>query len=418
LSGYFQHTFRLSNNKDEYKEYGNAKINYSPELVSTHELWIQPDGLLFEVGIKKLNPQTFQHKNGYIVISLVKENKGFDLLSSIFYLLSRYEEYLPHEKDLYGRYAHENSLAYKYGFLQLPLINLWLEDFRKSLCLQNSQLQLEKIPFTFIPTYDIDIAWSFKNKGVFRNIGGIAKSIVKREFASVQERLKVLAGKRDDPFDVYDWLNDLHKKHRLSPLYFFHVGRKHNKYDKNISINNFHFKQLIKKTSSHNKTGLHPSWKSSDDPYLLDLEKSTLEDITGKEISASRQHYIKLELPKTYRALIHAGISEDYTMGYGSINGFRASVAAPFFWYDLRAEETTGLKIYPFCFMDANSFFEQKNTPAEGLEEIVELHNLVKSTGGTFISIWHNNFLGSHKLYKGWKEVYLQFIEQPSKNVL
>ena len=57
----------------------------------------------------------------------------FDIFSAVFYLLSRYEEYLPHKKDMYGRYAHENSLAFKEGFLNLPLINIWLEDFKNVL---------------------------------------------------------------------------------------------------------------------------------------------------------------------------------------------------------------------------------------------------------------------------------------------
>ena len=34
---------------------------------------------------------------------------------------------------MYGRYAHENSLAYKEGFLNQPLINNWLQLFKKKL---------------------------------------------------------------------------------------------------------------------------------------------------------------------------------------------------------------------------------------------------------------------------------------------
>ena len=71
----------------------------------------------------------------------------------------------------------------------------------------------------------------------------------------------------------------------------------------------------------------------------------------------SRQHFIRFTLPDTYRQLINAGIKEEFSMGYGSVNGFRASVALPFYWFDLEKNEATSLLVYLFCFMDANSFF-------------------------------------------------------------
>jgi hypothetical protein len=103
-------------------------------------------------------------------------------------------------------------------------------------------------------------------------------------------------------------------------------------------------------------------------------------------------------------------------MGYGSINGFRASVASPFYWYDLEKEEITQLLVYPFCFMDANSFFEQKLTPAQALEEIKSYYKSIKNINGTMITIWHNPFLGTDDLFTGWREVYKEFVEKTIGN--
>jgi hypothetical protein len=99
-------------------------------------------------------------------------------------------------------------------------------------------------------------------------------------------------------------------------------------------------------------------------------------------------------------------------MGYGSINGFRASVASPFYWYDLEKEEATGLLLYPFCYMEANSFFEQKYSPTKALEEMRHYHGIIKSVDGLFISIWHNSFLGTEKLFAGWRDSYSAFIKE------
>jgi hypothetical protein len=98
-------------------------------------------------------------------------------------------------------------------------------------------------------------------------------------------------------------------------------------------------------------------------------------------------------------------------MGYGSINGFRASIASSFYWYDLEREERTSLLIHPFCFMDANSFFEQKYSPQQALEELMQYYNTIKNVDGTMITIWHNNILGSMPEFNGWKEVYEAFIQ-------
>jgi hypothetical protein len=97
-------------------------------------------------------------------------------------------------------------------------------------------------------------------------------------------------------------------------------------------------------------------------------------------------------------------------MGYGSINGFRASVSTPYYWYDLKNEERTQLLLHPFCFMDANSFYEQKFSPEAAFNEMRHYYNAVKAINGTMITIWHNNFLGTAEEFAGWKQVYEKFV--------
>jgi hypothetical protein len=62
--------------------------------------------------------------------------------------------------------------------------------------------------------------------------------------------------------------------------------------------------------------------------------------------------------------------------------------------------------------MDANSFFEQKHTPQQALEEMLHYFSIIKSVNGTMITIWHNTFLGTHKRFAGWREVYEEFIRE------
>jgi hypothetical protein len=410
-----QDRIEVTTDINNFKKFVGAKINYSSNAVDNNEFRINPVPLLFETGIKLQSIDCFE-TGGIKAFYKTAGDFTFDIFAASFYLLSRYEEYLPHPKDMYGRYAHENSIAFKNNFLHLPLINIWQENFKKELHLKFPGLQFVKNEFQFIPTYDIDIAWSYSNKGFFRNAGGFLKNLANAQWGKLAERINVLSGKQKDPFDSYDWMDALHEKYNLKPYYFFPVAEKKSKYDKNISPYNFEYRNLIQQCSRKYKIGIHPSWQSGDDNTLTGTEKKLSGKITGETIENSRQHFIRFTLPETYRLLIRYEIKNEFSMGYGSVNGFRASVASPFYWYDLEKEEATDLLVHPFCFMDANSFFEQKLTPKQALIEIKDYYNSVKSVNGTMITVWHNPFLGTDDLFAGWREVYEEFVREAMDN--
>jgi hypothetical protein len=198
----------------------------------------------------------------------------------------------------------------------------------------------------------------------------------------------------------------------LKPYYFFLLAEKRKGYDKNLSPYTNAMQQLIKQHNTKYDTSIHPSWQSGDDVNILRKEISLLENITGKPVTKSRQHYIRMTLPETYRLLIDNGIQEDYSMGYGSINGFRASVASSFYWYDLEKEQQTSLLIRPFCFMEANSYFEQHYTAEQAAKELQQYHDIVKSVEGELITIFHNHFVTEQKEWLPWRNMYAEFLKR------
>jgi hypothetical protein len=306
---------------------------------------------------------------------------------------------------MYCRYAHENSLAHKENFLNIPLINIWISNFGIQLKSRFSTLNFQSSTFNYIPTYDIDIAWSYKEKGVLRNIGGFLKR------PSI-DKLNVLFFKSDDPFDSYDLLDELHAQHHLKPLYFFLVAKENGIYDKNILPDNEAMQLLIKSHVEKYDIGIHPSWNSNDSIEILKQEKKILKNISSKEIKSSRQHYIKFNLPEGYNRLVEAGVKDGYSMGYVTINGFRASVASSYFWYDLINEKITTLRIHPFCFMDANCFYIQKLSVKESFEELMHYYNENKKVNGEMVTVFHNSILATDKGFIGWPDLYKKFISQ------
>ena len=213
--------FIITTDTTKFEQYDGIKINYSNAEFSTATFQLSNVGLLFENDIREQSIGCFT-VNGYkAFFKSINSDFTFDIFAAAFYLLTRYEEYLPHEKDMYGRYAHENSLAFKEGFWKLPLINIWVNDFANTLQQKNSKLKIQNLKFNFIPTYDIDIAYSCKHKGFARNFGGILKSAATLQLSSFTERMAVLTGIRKDPFDTFDWLDNLHKQYHLILFTFF-----------------------------------------------------------------------------------------------------------------------------------------------------------------------------------------------------
>ncbi len=390
-----------TNNKEDFIKYTGEKINYSNEKITDRELWVKPHSLLFEKNISSQQTEIF-HWHDLPAFFKTDGDIPFDFLTASFYLISRYEEYLPFSPDEYGRYPHKASVAFKNNFLKLPLIDLWFNEIFPS---------QKRKSFSFVPTFDIDIAFKYLYKPVVKNFAIFLKELITGNSQSLSRRSKVRSGKEKDPFDQFDYIENLTQNLSLQPLYFFLLAGKNSRYDKNISPQKDGMKNLMKLISVKNKTGIHPSWQSGDNDILLKEEIETLEKFSGKKVARSRQHYIRMTMPNTYRRLIDNGITEDYSMGYGSINGFRASTSRSFFWYDLEKEEKTSLQIFPFCYMDANSIFEQKQNPVETETELDFYKNIITKSHGQMIGIWHNHFLTEEKEWLPWRKVFENFLE-------
>ena len=400
-------TIIITTDKEQFAQAVEDKINYTNKPVCENEYQIRPQGLLSINTVEGIAIEMSNCRNNTCFFASQNDNHGFDILSAIFYLITRYEEYLPYEKDSYGRYAHTNALAYKHNFLHLPLVNIWLQDLMQRLSTVDYRPLTE---FTFTPTYDIDIAYAHKHQSLIKNIGGFFKDLMRGDIEKVIERANVYSGTTKDPFDTYEWLDSLHDLHHLQPIYFFLLAAKRGIYDKNISPFTKGMKQLIQQHHAKYKVGIHPSWQSGDAEDLFKNEKQYLEHITKTQCIISRQHYIRLTLPETYRKLINIGVTDDYSMGYGSINGFRASVASPFYWFDLKQNEATNLLVHPFCWMDANSYFEQQLSASEAAVELQEYYNSVKQVGGNCTIILHNNFLTEQPQWLPWRKMYEAFL--------
>lgn len=404
--------YLITTYKKDFKNAEGIKINYTPDEIPGEVINVQGSRLLFEKKIYTQHIDIFE-TNGLTAFFQNKKGTGnfpFDIFSATFYLITRYEEYLPHLKDKYGRYDHQQSIATVNGFLKIPLVNLWLQLFARYIKSKFSGFSVKQNDFVFYPTYDVDIAYDWLHKGFVRNTGKFFSLLFSQEYEKISKGFKVLTRKEKDPFNNFKHLDQLHGQYNQKPVYFFLVAKNNTRYDRNINPMNDEMQTLVRRYAKKNEAAIHPSYFTFKNERLLKEEKFLLEEIAGITIQKSRQHYLRFNLPGTYRQLIDAGITDDYSMGYGAVNGFRASYAGSFFWYDIEREKATPLKIHPFCYMDSNTIFHEKLSPEEALEELKYFYTACKNVNGAFISVMHNHLIGENN--PEWENVYKEFLAQ------
>ena len=388
----------LTDDLESFKKSTSSKLNYSTELVEG-VLQIIPHPILFDYSIKDYpievhKDSTFQ----FIFFKTITKTNAlvFDILGAAFWLLSRYEEYLPHAGDKLRRFHYKNSLAWQSSFLNQPLVNNWVIALLNQLKKTYANFTYQLPDYKYTHTIDIDTAYRYKYKGFVRTMSGLLMDILQRKFENLKDRLDVIMGRKTDPFDVYSYLQTIHAHQSQSVIYFFLLGD-YSLNDKNHSATNKSFQVLIKHISDYNETGLHPSFKSNFNLNQLKIESSRLTQVNHKAVINSRQHFSMLHFPATYQSLIAAGIEHDYSMGYNDCIGFRASYCYPYKWYNLEEEQTTSLLIHPFCFNEVAFGFSKTDNALHFIEQILPFIEQVKVLGGELIGVFHND---SFELYK------------------
>jgi hypothetical protein len=394
------------------------KFSYTKQALG-NELYIRSNELLFEQGID------------YVDISMAKwedipcffqtnptAELPFDIFAAGFYLISRYEEYLPHVKDDFERFPAEESLAFQNKFLDKPVIDLWAYKFRDKLLQKfpdfESEIFHKERKFQFISTIDVDIAYKYKNKGIIRTFGGLIKDLSQFKMSEIGNRLLVIFGLRKDPFDIFNHLISMHKKYNVKSIFFFLMSE-YTSYDKNTSVGNLKYKLLIKNVADYVKVGIHPSYYSMKDEHKMKKEKRRLEEIVNFPINKSRQHYLRVDLPETYQKLVDIEVGEDYTMGFASYYGFRAGTCTPFYFYDIDFEIQTPLKVFPYAVMDGTLKEYLKYSQKKSLDTILNLANEVKKVNGIFITLFHNESISGTGQWRGWGRLYENVLKEMSK---
>jgi hypothetical protein len=398
---------RLITEETDYFNYGGATLNYSNRKLKAVDIDINPNGLLRQ--------HTINHCEGIMkqegeMVQLFLNTEGvdastFDPFAAAFFLLTRYEEYLAFTPDFHNRFEASASLLYRHNLLHRPLINEWASALKHTIFKMYPNLPSRPNPFTYKLSIDVDQAFAFQHRGLLRNSLSFFRNLTQGNVAYLKRQLQTVLLRKIDPFDTFDYLLNLQQEQSFPAIYFINAGA-YSKYDKNLPLQHEVFRKLLKKLNMQAEVGLHPSYYSDNKSENLVQEKGALEAVLNRSVTQSRQHYLKLNFPDTYRHLLKAGITEDYTMGYASQPGFRAGTCTPFYWFDLERGEMTSLKVFPITYMEGTFGEDLVSLPEAALVEMKKLIDTVRYYRGCLIPIWQNHTVNDLCFWKGWKAVF------------
>jgi len=391
----------------------SLKISYAKQPLS-NELFIRSHDLLFEQGLSdiEIHVQNWENTKCFFNVG-DKSVIPFDIFAASFYLLSRYEEYLPHVKDEYGRFTAKDSLAFKNNFLHKPVVDIWAYKFKIVLQQRFPDYKFSSRKFLITPIIDVPMAYFFQQKGLMRTIGGTLNDVLKLKLKQLYQRFLVLLKFKRDPYNTFKWILNKQKHTTYKFVFFFLIGD-YSTYDKNVSVNKRKFVSLIKSVADYCKVGLKASYFALEDFKILKSEKIKMESIINNTLEASRNSFSKLNLPNSYRNLIDLEIKEDYTMGYVNEIGFRAGTCTPFLFYDMDYEIQTPLMIHSYHLMD---YALLKNTSLlDKKETLNKIINDIKQVKGTFAPVFHNYTFSNEERWQGFKELFTIILDSANED--
>lgn len=334
-----------------------------------------------------------------------------DIIASTYFLISRYEEYInsTSNRDTHDRYIGKLSIPAKANFIHRPIIEEYGQLLRN--LLEQTDITLPPIPQKLnhiYLTHDVD---SITN---YRRLRGLIGGLLRRE--NITTILKSLININNDPAYTFPWiLSQDNLLPQAIKIYFIKATRNATSFDRpsyNLTGKNFtRLKNEILTTSPNTIFGLHASYKSGDTPDIIPDEQRLLQyAIENQQVTTSRHHYLRSLQPEDMESLIDAHITDDFTMGYADIAGFRLGTCRAVRFINPKTKRLTSLTLHPLTIMDCslsephymNLNYNQALSYAQTLIEQTKKYN------GDLCLLWHNTRFTNDNYHS---QLYSQLIQ-------
>lgn len=395
---------------DELERSSGPKLIYGTREVAG-AMRILPCGWLSETGIREIDPTVSEIDDMTVLFPVKEGTVGFDPFAAAFFSLTRYEEWVGIPKDQHDRPLTASLHASRHGYLHRPVVDEWALHLAAGWRELDPKVPIPQRHYRQVITVDLDNGLKYLGRPLWRSFGSLVRDVIKGERAEIAERVRVLQGKAQDPFVIDDELLARFDD-AADRIIFFVLSAPRGEWDHAVPVDHPAYAPVISALAKRAEVGLHPSYFSSDMPGTTSAERDRLQAIIGNDVTKTRQHFLKLRVPETFRELERIGIMEEHSLGVHDRLGFRCGTCTPYRWYDLVQERSTSLMIHPFTVMDNTLRDKLGLDPRAALNEVRPLIDAVKRVNGTFTGLWHESFLAATGAHAPWRQAILEIIHE------
>ena len=328
-----------------------------------------------------------------------------DLFASSFFMLTRWEEYVIKAKDNHGRFLESEALAVKFGFINRPIVNEYVQMLLNMLNHLGLKQKATSREYKLTVTHDVDYDLLFKSPSVLiRRVG--ADLLKRKDLPLVAKTIKAYFS-NNDPYDVFDFFMDESEKMGVKSHFFF-MAKGSSEYDNNYESNSDFIKSRAERIKKRGHiVGIHYTYNAFNSKEQLKQEIAELEANFNTKIECGRNHYLRFEVPTSWQILDEFGMKWDSTCGYEGHVGFRCGVCYEFSVFDILKRKKLNLKERPLLVMETTLLYFQSSGEKEDefLGLIEDIKNKTKKYNGEFVLLWHNNNLDFLRTPK-YRELY------------
>jgi hypothetical protein len=396
---------------ETFVAHSGPKFSYTTKQLG-NEYFIPAHNLLYEQGVK-LQTLDVERLDGFPIFFKTQGDSffSFDIFAASFFLLSRYEEALPHIKTPQGFFDPAQSIAGQYGFLELPVVDLWVDHLQENITVAFPEFfntNDEKKKSIKNVLIEVLVPFRYKHRSLLVSLSDFFKSLWAFNLLHLFEQLAVLFRIKEDPFNTFQTWKSFFKSSAVSPKIFF-LFSESSPYQSTVSIFNLSYQKIIKTMSDLFSLGLLVSVKSQlKASEFLGFEKDNFESLTHRPLSDIRMSNEIQNLNTVYESLVVQEFNSDYSMGYQKTFGFRAGTATPFYFYSLSSEFQLPLKINPIVTTEKGL---KKMSPEKAFQLLKDIYEKLPLSSSSLTIVISNGFFSPNGENISWLQEFKNYIK-------